>query len=760
MNNLVLNKNRKAVNLTNKNAVTMKREELDKHIFNLSEILKCSNATPIRNHDGIGYGCSYCNEIFIKPEQLKTHTINDHADVATTSFMKRKCLSEFFVKLDITNLHCKMCGKPASSYEDLMDHLHSEHGKGVHFDIKNQILPFKFENETLRCYICLNNFAKFKALLEHMNSHYRNFVCPICDTGFVNERRLQIHKQIHKSGVFSCGVCTKTYDTLQKRKAHEKCHVQPSGRNKCGICNEAFLCYRRKQRHLLEVHGIKPVELKCQACDKVFSDRRAFTVHTKRDHLMERRHHCTECDMKFFKSSELTHHMLKHTGERHFQCDLCLKSYGRKTTLAEHMRIHNNDRRFKCEYCGQAFVQKCSWKGSPREAIIKKERKPKNNVSVKSIRSRKVKKETEALKNEGHSLIGNATNENEIDKHILNIKAILKNSNATLIRAHGDVGYKCYFCQEQYPNPADLKMHTIDQHDVSTASFARDRRISEFVVKVDITDLRCKICGDNIDNLEDLVKHLKSHQIKMFSDIKNHILPFKFNTDGLKCFLCLNIFAKFKTLQVHMSSSHYKNYMCDLCDAGYVNQRQLANHKTSHDTGTFTCDVCQKVFDTIRKKKLHEKLAHDVKPKFQNRCGHCNDTFKWFHMKEKHLLEVHGIRPVPIKCQACDKIFWHRNKYRTHMKRDHLMERPHKCTECDMTFSTLATLKSHQLKHSSVKNFHCGICLKSYARKKTLREHMRIHNNDRRFKCEHCGQAFVQKCSWKSHIRSKHGELA
>lgn len=347
----------------------------------------------------------------------------------------------------------------------------------------------------------------------------------------------------------------------------------------------------------------------------------------------------------------------------------------------------------------------------------------------------------------------------ELTKHHYNLKIILQSSNATPIRCYGGIGYACCYCSEQFPDPADLKKHTADNHlVVSKPSFTK-KGLTEYLVKIDITDLCCKLCNTDVDTLENLMDHLTSiHNKNLFKDIKNYILPFKFDSDVLRCYMCLNIFTKFKKFQEHMGS-HYRNFVCEVCDSGFVNERQLLTHKECHDLGTFNCSFCSKVFDTDRKKKMHEKSVHSFMANRLNRCGYCNETFKSFHAKERHLVAVHGVPALRIKCQACDKTFTNRRMFTVHTKRDHLMERPHKCPECDMGFSNSTILKNHMLTHTGLRMFKCEVCLKAYARKKTLREHMRIHNNDRRFKCEHCGQAFVQKCSLKGHLRSKHGTV-
>ncbi|XP_050359490.1 zinc finger protein 708-like isoform X8 [Nymphalis io] len=345
----------------------------------------------------------------------------------------------------------------------------------------------------------------------------------------------------------------------------------------------------------------------------------------------------------------------------------------------------------------------------------------------------------------------------ELQKHRSNVNEILMNSNATPIRCRGAVGYACCFCTKQFPDPADLKKHTIESHDEKAKlNFLKRKDMYKFHVKLDITELKCNMCYNNIDTLEKLIDHLKDvHDIKMFTDIKNQVLPFKFDTERLRCFICMNIYHKFKSLLEHMNV-HYRNYVCEVCNAGFVSRAILVQHEESHKLGTFKCDHCPKIFETLRKKRSHEKGIH-THSDVLNKCGYCDEKFKDYRKKEKHLVDVHGIGN-PLKCQSCEKTFANQKVHTVHIKRLHLMDRRHKCSECDMTFFSSAELKSHFVKHTGLRKFECEVCHKAYGRKKTLREHMRIHANDKRFKCEHCGQSFVQKCRWRGHVRAKHGE--
>ncbi|XP_050359493.1 zinc finger and BTB domain-containing protein 41-like isoform X10 [Nymphalis io] len=359
-----------------------------------------------------------------------------------------------------------------------------------------------------------------------------------------------------------------------------------------------------------------------------------------------------------------------------------------------------------------------------KKTVIKlTSRHPKEAINVRRGKMIRITLQKDLKMKETISLI------TEAEKHQNNIKEILLNSNATPIRCRGGIGYACCFCTEQYPDPADLKRHTIDDHSVTDkASFMKGKDMHSYFVKLDITDLSCKLCDQTIDNITALVKHLQiNHDKMLYTDIKDHILPFKFATETLRCFICCNFFNTFKALQEHMNV-HYRNYLCAVCGAGFVNKNILLRHGDAHKIGTFNCEECCRTFDTARKKLLHDRSYHSGM-KLPHKCGYCLERFKEVWKKYEHLSKVHGIKSPGIKCQVCDKSFETKNAWRLHTTRVHLLQRPHKCSDCDMEFYAKRELESHMVKHTGTREFKCDICFKSYGRQKTLKQHIkRVHS--------------------------------
>lgn len=318
----------------------------------------------------------------------------------------------------------------------------------------------------------------------------------------------------------------------------------------------------------------------------------------------------------------------------------------------------------------------------------------------------------------------------ELAKHKYNIQMILQCSNATPIRTHYvGSGYICCFCKAHYLRAADLKNHTIEEHDDATKNrFMQSTGLVDFAVKLDITSLICNICRKPSDNLEHLIDHLNNiHQRGLHTDIKSHIACFKLDGDAMKCHICKTEFNSFKFLQGHMSK-HFSNFICDVCGVGFINRRQLATHSDTHRTGTHKCSACDKVFQSLRKLKSHERQAHLSTTELY-KCFSCGEKFKNRNTKKIHMIKHHGVEFADFKCNACDKTFKSTKSLYYHKKRDHLMIR-YTCAVCDRMFCRADKLKLHEMTHTgAVRKFKCDLCSKCYTRKCTLKEHIRTHSD-------------------------------
>lgn len=166
--------------------------DVKKNEYNLRSILLHSNANPIGSKDNVGYCCSFCMKKFPSPLNLKKHFLEEHnSDTQIVNNVGR--LFQRLVKVDMTDLNCSLCCRDFDALSNFIQHLKDDHNEAVFPDVKNFIVPFKFDSEELRCALCSIEFVTFKLLQEHMHVHYRNYICQICNAGYVNKKAYLNH---------------------------------------------------------------------------------------------------------------------------------------------------------------------------------------------------------------------------------------------------------------------------------------------------------------------------------------------------------------------------------------------------------------------------------------------------------------------------------------------------------------------------------------------------------------------------------------
>jgi len=130
----------------------------------------------------------------------------------------------------------------------------------------------------------------------------------------------------------------------------------------------------------------------------------------------------------------------------------------------------------------------------------------------------------------------------------------------------------------------------------------------------------------------------------------------------------------------------------------------------------YDCRYCGKLFKCSRDLKQHVYIHTGAKP---HSCRHCSDSFTWPDQLKAHLLKSHN-EGTWFTCHICQKKSSFRGKLKEHIRR-HEGVKPYVCTECPKRFCT----PDHQLVHSHVKQFGCGLCGKGFKRKRAVVKHFK-----------------------------------
>lgn len=279
---------------------------------NAMTILECSTAWAFRWFQSAFY-CSYCDAKFVEPLLLRDHVHSLHLNDAPTKRIFSKLTENNMVKVEVTNLQCRLCNYLLDNIDALKKHLLSIHEKSFQVDFNDGVLPFKLESDRFNCQKCPLLFTSFAKINEHMNTHYQNYICDTCGKAFVSKSRFRTHVQSHEVGSFPCGDCEEVLETRAARMCH-KLRVHKKGiRYTCPRCPEVFTTYYARAKHLVEGHDQHKRNYDCSACGKSFETSCKRAAHVRVIHKpLEKRYDCPQCSWYFLSKSKLKRHVMTH----------------------------------------------------------------------------------------------------------------------------------------------------------------------------------------------------------------------------------------------------------------------------------------------------------------------------------------------------------------------------------------------------------------------------------------------------------------
>ncbi|CAK1587548.1 unnamed protein product [Parnassius mnemosyne] len=267
-----------------------------------------------------------------------------------------------YLKVDCTNLRCRLCAEPFNTIEEIATHINNFHPNDkldTEFEIGLQ--PYRIDKDKWLCFLCDMKFPTITKLCRHTTSHYQKFTCECCGRSYMTNEALKYHIRCSHSAKPQCRKCWQEFPSIETKREHIR-------RSKscwpfcCVECGERFMSWECKQKHLVGAHGQPKATYVCPECGEVFEKRKIFYVHFKVSHTDEN-YICSCCGMKCGSKLQLDDHRIVHTGEKQFECSVCKKSFTRKRSLTQHMWIHSETKRFSCTICAKQFAQKVSLKG-------------------------------------------------------------------------------------------------------------------------------------------------------------------------------------------------------------------------------------------------------------------------------------------------------------------------------------------------------------------------------------------------------------
>lgn len=318
--------------------------------------------------------------------------------------------------------------------------------------------------------------------------------------------------------------------------------------------------------------------------------------------------------------------------------------------------------------------------------------------------------------------------------------------------------YKCFYCNEQFSDLITLLEHTNSHEPLNKTKILKDfLQQGKKAIKVDISNLKCRLCDLIYININEIRNHLSlKHQID-FTKASNGMIEYNLEqkNGGFYCHLCNKIFQTFVLLNRHINI-HFNNAVCEMCGAAFMNHQRLVQHQEIHSPNGHPCNQCKKVYSTAANLRYHIKKVHkNIKEIKILKCPYCPERFSEHYNKMTHLKEAHKIN-YKFECEICQTSFERRRSLTSHFTKMHTQKI--KCNVCGKCFSIHSQLKTHMRGHTGERSFKCTICQKSYMHKRTLKHHMRVHGSVFKFTCEECGSGFQNRNDYNKHIKESHSQ--
>lgn len=148
---------------------------------------------------------------------------------------------------------------------------------------------------------------------------------------------------------------------------------------------------------------------------------------------------------------------------------------------------------------------------------------------------------------------------------------------------------RCKICSEEFQNIEYLGFHMAHKHELPYDLNAKVK-----FTQLRLIDFKCMVCHEHLQNLEALVKHThKEHTVEYF-----------------ECNDCGKQFRVKNHLRYHLKYFHKDMYSCHKCSESFKSRAAYAKHRrTDHIS---QCILCFKAFASMEMCSRHVKTEHDI----------------------------------------------------------------------------------------------------------------------------------------------------
>lgn len=245
---------------------------------NAELVLQYSTAYPFRIRGKDIILCVYCHEECSDPKDYRRHMDDNHKTFTISTAFAHCGSGKDYLKVDLTNLKCRLCSIPCENLEEIALHIRDTHEVSIYTDFDIGMHPYRLDSDKWICAVCDKRLASLIQLCRHTTSHYQRYTCDVCGRMYLTENALKHHNRCSHSGSNVCRKCWTEFPTLEMKREHVKTS-KPCWPFCCTACGERFVSGEKRQTHLNTVHGQERKQYECPDCDLTFKSRRPFYNH-------------------------------------------------------------------------------------------------------------------------------------------------------------------------------------------------------------------------------------------------------------------------------------------------------------------------------------------------------------------------------------------------------------------------------------------------------------------------------------------------
>lgn len=190
---------------------------------NAEILLQYSSVYPFRLR-GKALICVYCCEGYEDPIHFRRHMDVNHKRFTVSTAFAHVSGSKDYLKVDCTNLSCRLCSKPFKNIEEVAKHLINSHDRRetrqLRLDYGVGLQLYRLKKDMYLCYHCDKKLPTITKLCRHTTSHYQQYTCDICGRSYLTNEALKYHIKCNHSGKYVCRKCWTNFSTMEQRKEH------------------------------------------------------------------------------------------------------------------------------------------------------------------------------------------------------------------------------------------------------------------------------------------------------------------------------------------------------------------------------------------------------------------------------------------------------------------------------------------------------------------------------------------------------------